>query len=61
MTSTAELPIVEALALIDEGLGSLAAREVMSASEVADMLLDLRMLLAAAVEPTPVVEPAPVG
>jgi hypothetical protein len=44
-----ELPIdnsiTEALALIDEGLGGLTERQLVSASEVADLLLDVRSLL----------------
>lgn len=38
-------PLDEALALIDEGLGGLSERQLVSASEVADLLLDVRMLL----------------
>ena len=38
-------PIEEALALIDEGLGGLTERQLVSASEVADLLLDVRSLL----------------
>ena len=37
--------IEEALALIDEGLGGLTERQLVSASEVADLLLDVRSLL----------------
>lgn len=46
-----ELPAVElatieeALALIDEGLGGLTERQLVSASEVTDLLLDVRSLL----------------
>ena len=39
--------VEEALALIDQGLGLVHTRELMSSSEVADMLLDVRVLLAA--------------
>ncbi len=38
-------PIEEALALIDQGLGGLTERQLVSASEVADLLLDVRSLL----------------
>ncbi len=48
MTETTELNITEALALIDEGLGLTMSRELMSAGEVADLLLDVRTILAAA-------------
>lgn len=37
--------IDEALALIDKGLGGLTERQLVSASEVADLLLDVRSLL----------------
>jgi len=46
MTDTVEINVEEALALIDEGLGQTMSRELMSTSEVADLLLDVRMLLA---------------
>lgn len=48
MTEMLEVNIEEALARIDEGLVTLAARELMSASEMSDMLLDLRLLLVTA-------------
>lgn len=38
-------PIAEALALIDAGLGGLSERNLVSASEVTDLLLDVRSLL----------------
>jgi hypothetical protein len=38
--------ISEALAVIDRGLGELGHRELVSSNEVADLLLDVRMLLA---------------
>jgi hypothetical protein len=38
--------ISEALAVIDKGLGDLGHRELVSSDEVADLLLDVRMLLA---------------
>ena len=46
MTETVEMNVEEALALIDRGLGQMTSRELMSTSEVADLLLDVRMLLA---------------
>ncbi len=48
MTETQEQEVTavsEALALIDQGLGHLVHRELMSTTEVADLLLDVRMLL----------------
>lgn len=39
--------ISEALALIDRGLGDLMHRELVSTDEVADLLLDVRLLLTA--------------
>ena len=42
---------VEALSLIDEGLSRLQGRELISANEVADLLLDVRTLLTAPVDP----------
>jgi len=51
MSELKELPeielssIDEALALIDQGLGSLTERQLVSASEVSDLLLDVRTLL----------------
>ena len=58
MTSTDAVAVTEALALIDDNLGRLQNRELVAGAEVADLLLDLRMLLAAAGD-TP--EPAPIG
>jgi hypothetical protein len=47
MTQVDELDIIrEALALIDRGLGDLHHRELVSTDEVADLLLDVRTLLA---------------
>jgi len=37
--------IDEALALIDRGLGDCSDRQILSAAEVADLLLDVRSLL----------------
>jgi hypothetical protein len=39
--------IIEALAIIDQSLGQLHTRELVSSSEVSDVLLDVRSLLAA--------------
>ena len=39
--------IEEIRAIIDRGLGTTKSRELIAASEVADLLLDLRLLLAA--------------
>lgn len=58
MTEMVEFNIAEALALIDEGLGVATVREMMTASEVSDLLLDIRMLLSTPVESK---EPATVG
>jgi len=38
--------ITEALAMIDKGLGGMRHRELVSTDEVADLLLDVRSLLA---------------
>jgi hypothetical protein len=46
MTETRDELIDEALALIDKGLGDLLHRELVSTDEVADLLLDVRTLLA---------------
>jgi hypothetical protein len=40
--------LTEALTLIDEGLSGLQSRELISANEVADLLLDVRTLLSSA-------------
>jgi len=51
MTETREIEPVEvdaineALALIDRGLGHMMHRELVSTDEVADLLLDVRLLL----------------
>lgn len=37
--------ITEAVALIDRGLGDIAERTLVSSSEIADLLLDVRSLL----------------
>lgn len=47
MTRVDDLEAIrEALALIDRGLGDLHHRELVSTDEVADLLLDVRTLLA---------------
>ena len=51
MPETREITSIdEALALIDQGLGDMMHRELVSTSEVSDLLLDVRSLLRA---PTP--------
>ena len=46
MTETREYDVIaEALALIDQGLGSMKERQLISTDEVADLLLDVRTLL----------------
>ena len=47
MTDTLEFNIAEAIALIDSGLSMTMSRELMSAGEVTDLLLDVRTILAA--------------
>jgi hypothetical protein len=37
--------ILEALALIDRGLGDISERSLVSSAEIADLLLDVRSLL----------------
>jgi hypothetical protein len=47
MTDTHELQVIsEALSIIDKGLGDMLHRELVSTDEVADLLLDVRMVLA---------------
>jgi len=59
MSAIHEIEVInEALAVIDRGLGVMQHRELVSTSEVADLLLDLRLLLMAAGD---VVETSPVG
>ena len=51
-TETRDLDVInEALAIIDRGLGDMLHRELVSTDEVADLLLDVRTLLAAPREP----------
>ncbi len=46
MTSTKESQnIAEALAMIDRSLGQMQRRELVSSEEVANLLLDVRLLL----------------
>jgi hypothetical protein len=45
--------IVEALAVIDQALGQMMSRELVSSNEVADLLLDVRTLLTAPPAPAP--------
>ena len=48
MTETKDLQAIgEALDLIDQGLGDLQHRRLVSTDEMADLLLDVRTLLAA--------------
>jgi hypothetical protein len=55
MTDVKELDeqVAEALALIDRGLGDMLHRELVSTDEVADLLLDVRSLLASVPEAEP--------
>lgn len=55
MTETAvpEIVIQEALAVIDQALGTMQNRSLVATDEVADLLLDLRLLLATAPVPVP--------
>ena len=51
MTDSRETDAInEALIVIDRGLGTVQSRELVSTSEVADLLLDLRLLLMSAAE-----------
>ena len=61
MTEVADtVSLDEALSMIDQNLGDLQNRELVSASEVADLLLDLRMLLTMSPVEVSVVEVATV-
>lgn len=52
MTSTREAQVItEALALIDRGLGDIQHRSLVSSDEVANLLLDVRLLLMASEAP----------
>lgn len=46
--------IAEALSVIDQALGQMLSRELVSTNEVADLLLDVRTLLTAPSAPAPV-------
>jgi hypothetical protein len=59
MTETLEVNIAEALALIDSGLGLTMSRELMTTNEVADLLLDVRSILAAVPLEAVLEEPVP--
>jgi hypothetical protein len=48
MKSTVDEQVAAAIALIDRGLPVLVKRDLVAAGEVTDLLLDVRMLLAAA-------------
>jgi len=49
VTQTTDATVItEALTVIDRSLGQLAARELVSSTEMSDLLLDLRLLLMAA-------------
>lgn len=45
MTEVADTTLTQVIELVDRGLSELQSRELVSATEVADMLLDLRLLL----------------
>ena len=61
MTETTDaVSLDEALSMIDQNLGDLQGRELVSASEVADLLLDLRMLLSMSPADVSAVDVAPV-
>ncbi|MGH2683942.1 MAG: hypothetical protein ACRDJP_00555 [Actinomycetota bacterium] len=53
MTDTQDDVISEALEIIDRALGQMVTRELVSSDEVADLLLDVRTLLAAAPDRVP--------
>ncbi len=50
-TTVADETIAEALALIDRGLGDMQHRNLVTTDEVADLLLDVRVLLATPTDP----------
>lgn len=52
--------IAEALALIDDGLGNLLHRELISSNEVTDLLLDVRTVLRASASESDEAPAAPV-
>jgi hypothetical protein len=53
-TAAPEIVIQEALAVIDQALGTMQSRALVSTDEVSDLLLDLRLLLASAETALPV-------
>ena len=54
MTETPTVDSVrEAIAVIDTNLGVFGSRDLVAASEVSDLLLDIRLLLAASAEKQP--------
>ena len=57
--TTGVVSLDDALSMIDQNLRDLQGRELVSASEVADLLLDLRMLLLLAPADAAAVEVAP--
>ncbi len=62
MSETLESDVInQALEIIDRSLGHLHQRELVSASEVSDLLLDMRSLLAAEAEAMPELEEAGVS
>ncbi|MGA0117926.1 MAG: hypothetical protein ACO3JF_05985 [Ilumatobacteraceae bacterium] len=54
MLDTRESVITEAIAVIDKALAEMLRRELVSAVEVGDLLLDLRSLLSASASTTDV-------
>lgn len=51
MTAVRETTVIaEALAVVDKALAEMLNRELVSTDEVADLLLDLRLLLTASAE-----------
>jgi hypothetical protein len=53
VTETEDTVISEALIVIDRSLAQLASRELVSAAEMSDLLLDLRLLLMSTSTPAP--------
>jgi len=62
MSETLETEVInQALEIIDRSLGTLHQRELVSAAEVSDLLLDMRSLLAADLAAIPELEEAGVS
>ncbi len=62
MSETLESDVInQALEIIDRSLGNLHQRELVSAAEVSDLLLDMRSLLAADLGTIPELEEAGVN